>query len=35
VNCLDEVDPSDLVVEDFDGQHWEDNAAALQHLSED
>jgi hypothetical protein len=34
VNCLDPV-PRDLVVEAFDGQNWESNAASLAHLSKD
>ncbi len=32
VNCLDPV-PAGIVVEPFDGQNWEANAAALAHLS--
>jgi len=32
VNCLDPV-PADLVIESFDGQNWEANAAALASLS--
>jgi hypothetical protein len=35
VHCLDDAPTDALVVEDFDGQHWEKNAAALAHLSED
>jgi len=34
VHCLDPV-PRDLVVEPFDGQNWEANAAALAHLSKE
>ena len=34
VHCLDPV-PRDLVVEAFDGQNWEANAAALAHLSKE
>jgi len=32
VNCLDPI-PRDVVVEAFDGRHWEANAATLAHLS--
>jgi hypothetical protein len=34
VNCLDPV-PRDFVVEPFDGQNWEANAASLAHLSQE
>jgi hypothetical protein len=34
VNCLDPL-PTNLVIEDFDGRNWEDNAAALAHLSQE
>jgi hypothetical protein len=34
VRCLDPA-PSDLVVEPFDGRHWERHAARLAHLSTD
>ncbi|MGQ3057232.1 MAG: GFA family protein [Nevskia sp.] len=33
VHCLDPGTVSTLTVEDFDGQNWEQHAAALQHLS--
>jgi hypothetical protein len=33
--CLDASTIGELVVEPFDGRHWEDSAAALQHLSRD
>ena len=32
VRCLDPM-PTDFVVEPFDGQNWESNAATLAHLS--
>ena len=32
VRCLDPM-PTDLVVEPFDGQNWESNAATLAHLT--
>jgi len=35
VNCLDDADLDQVTVEDFDGQHWEENAGSLTHLSED
>ena len=31
--CLDEGTVASLVIEPFDGSHWEDNAASLSHLS--
>jgi hypothetical protein len=34
VNCLDPV-PANVVVESFDGQNWEDNAASLANLSKE
>ena len=34
VNCLDPV-PTDMVVEPFDGQNWEANAASLASLSQE
>lgn len=33
VNCLD-TKPADITIVDFDGQNWEDNAAALAHKSQ-
>jgi hypothetical protein len=33
--CLDASTIGELVVEPFDGRHWEDSAAVLQHLSRD
>ena len=35
VNCLDDAPRAALVFEDFDGQHWEEHAAALAQLSEE
>ncbi len=32
VHCLDTL-PKQVNVESFDGQHWEDNAGSLSHLS--
>lgn len=34
VNCLDSK-PSNICIVQFDGQNWEDNAAALAHKSRD
>jgi len=34
VNCLDPV-PANVVIEPFDGRDWENNAAALAHLSKE
>ena len=34
VNCLDPV-PTNIVIQDFDGINWEDNAAALAYKSRD
>lgn len=33
--CLDAGTVEDLAIEPFDGQHWEDSAPALRHLSQD
>jgi hypothetical protein len=33
--CLDPATIGELVVEPFDGRHWEDSASALRHLSRD
>ena len=33
--CLDTTDGLDLIIEAFDGQNWEANAAALSHLSKE
>ena len=34
VRCLDPGTVRSVTVEDFDGQNWEDNAAALSHLTD-
>lgn len=34
VHCLDRL-PEEMVIKEFDGQNWEENAASLAHLSED
>lgn len=34
VRCLDAF-PFDMTVTEFDGEHWEDNAASLAHLSKE
>ncbi len=34
LNCLDSNDGLNIQVEAFDGRHWEDNAARLEHLSD-
>ena len=33
--CLDSTDDLDLIIEAFDGQNWEANAAFLSHLSKE
>ncbi len=33
--CLDDVDGLELIIEAFDGQNWEANAASLSHLSKE
>lgn len=33
--CLDAVQGPDLIIEAFDGQNWEANAASLSHLSKE
>lgn len=33
--CLDGAETLDIRIEPFDGRHWEANAAALAHLSQD
>lgn len=33
--CLDGVDDLELIIEAFDGQNWEANAASLSHLSKE
>ena len=33
MNCVDRSTFSDIKIEDFDGQNWEDNAALLAHLA--
>jgi hypothetical protein len=33
--CLDSVEGLDLIIEAFDGQNWEANAASLSHLSKE
>lgn len=33
VNCLDQSTVKSVSVQAFDGQHWEENAARLSHLS--
>ncbi len=35
VNCLEPATIKSVNIIDFDGQHWEDNAARLAHLSKD
>ena len=35
VNCVNWPDTVNLIEEQFDGRNWEQNAAALKHLSED
>ena len=35
VRCIEPGTISDVSVEPFDGQHWEQSAAALRHLSQD
>ena len=33
--CVDSATFAEVVVTDFDGQNWEENAGALAHLSQD
>lgn len=34
IHCIDTSPLAHLDIEDFDGQHWEENAASLRHLSQ-
>jgi hypothetical protein len=33
--CVDSTTFAEVVIKDFDGQNWEENAGALAHLSQD